>query len=645
MSKTPVTRRGVSVMVDEAKDASRTFEEWVAMGVKTLRLKCNYYNLPVIGSKETLAEKLVDKFREREILDDQVAGPSQNVEEDDYATDPYDANDSAEASDGPDDGVNLWSGYSDLSERSEDEDTPPKKKRRVAARSAGFGPPPPPNTPNPPTPAAPDAVPNPLGAVAQDDPGSQERLLQAEVRALRSKVAQLQLQQKTAAAPRPKQRAANASPPKRGRPRARTGASSRGKARINTSPPTHRSRSNTSPPAHRSRSNNPTRPTTQDQPQPLFPSGPTAPQPFQYQQRWGSQQQQHQQYQQTTPMQGPSGSMAPPPPPPLHPTDGFTAPPPSGNCQPAQTGNINVTAFQYNRFLPLSVKVSILRRIYRRDFVEFEELLPDNQVVNAGTRHESCISIDKASQTLRFDKDKIKKQKVDTLAKWLIAWTSFMQAYLHYHPEEFFELFTYLKNFVMLANRYRFEACLNYDRYFRLSMANQQTLSADLRSVSWLQISEEYRAMYLLDSPIPNCFHCKSRCHMSNNCPDKKGENSNNSSSVPAQVNNRSSGYTGTSTTFRRKPQPLMAPTQGYQHRPYQQQQQNPPSFPQPSQHQHPPVPAQFKVCFRYNGGFPCTKPPCQFAHACSICSDPHPATQCPHNPNSSSTFRPPPGH
>ena len=49
--------------------------------------------------------------------------------------------------------------------------------------------------------------------------------------------------------------------------------------------------------------------------------------------------------------------------------------------------------------------------------MEFEELLPDNQVVNAGTRHESCISIDKASQTLRFDKDKIKKQKVDTLAK------------------------------------------------------------------------------------------------------------------------------------------------------------------------------------------------------------------------------------
>ena len=189
----------------------------------------------------------------------------------------------------------------------------------------------------------------------------------------------------------------------------------------------------------------------------------------------------------------------------------------------------------------------------------------------------------------------------------------------------------------MLANRYRFDACLNYDRYFRLSMANQQTLSADLRSVSWLTISEEYRAMYLLDSPIPNCFLCKSRGHLSTNCPPKKGESSS-SNSTSTSVS--AGGSSRVPTTFRRnnrpqQPQPLMAFNN--QQQTQQQHQRTQPNF-----QQNRPVPAQFKPCFRYNGGTHCTKPPCQFAHVCSLCfrDPPHPATQCDQATNQSA-FRP----
>ena len=230
---------------------------------------------------------------------------------------------------------------------------------------------------------------------------------------------------------------------------------------------------------------------------------------------------------------------------------------------------------------------------------------------------------------------------MDTLAKWLIAWSAYMQAYLHYHPQEYFELFTYQKNFIMLANRYRFDACLNYDRYFRLSMANQQTLSADMRSVSWLHISEEYRSMYLIDSPIPNCFHCRSRGHLSNNCPDKKGESSTSTNQGLSSL----SGGAGNSTlasasTFRRgrtqQPRPLMAQNVAPRHPPNQ-----PHRFQGNSNQNRQPVPAQLKLCFRFNGGFPCAKPPCQFLHVCSLCfQDTHPATQCLQG-TSQSAFRP----
>ena len=135
------------------------------------------------------------------------------------------------------------------------------------------------------------------------------------------------------------------------------------------------------------------------------------------------------------------------------------------------------------------------------EFVELEELLPANQTTSSLAKHESIISIDRRSQTLKFDKDKVKEEKVDTLAKWMLAWNTYMQAYLHYHPQAYFELFSYQMLICQLANRYKFKACVQYDTNFRLSMANQQTPHADLRSVLYLRVGEEYKSQYLMDHP------------------------------------------------------------------------------------------------------------------------------------------------
>ena len=633
-------------MIDEARDASNSKADWGKMKLQTLRLKCNQYNIRSDGTKKHLIDRLVAYFDRLSGNESDAPGPSgtQNHEgsdDDDYPpTDPYDGGDTSQPSDA-DDRISLGSDYSDLDESDRESDTPPKKRRKSVVTVPPVAAPTP--TPTPPVPPVPQGA---AAAAPPFDGDGQLGLLRAEIKALRSKISAQQpvnSNQTRGGSP------TNSKRGRQGRPNRAGGQASPGR----TSPdhlsaaktrraPTSRSRSSRSkaPPQSQSQSQIPSLTSINTSPPPLTSLNiPPPPQSFQYQQRWGAHQQygQHQQHHMAAP---PSSSMfgtpAPPPPPPQPPCHLDGAGPSQVN-----PGNDNFTF--PNRFLPPSVKVSILRKIYRRDFVEFEELLPDNQVVNAGTRHESCISIDRASQTLRFDKDKIKKQKVDTLAKWLIAWTSFMQAYLHYHPNEYFELFTYLKNFVILANRYRFDACLNYDRYFRLSMANQQTLSADLRSVSWLCISEEYRAMYLLDSPIPNCFHCKSRGHLSNNCPEKKGDSSNNqgSSSVSAGVSNRSMASASTSTFRRNNRPPQPRPLMPYAQQPQQHNHQHRFNSGNFQQQNRPPVPAQLKLCFRFNGGFPCTKPQCQFLHVCSLCfRDDHPATQCP-NATSQSSFRP----
>ena len=629
MSKAPVTRRCAASMIEEMKDASRSHSEWNKSDKKTLVSKCAQYGLPTDGSKRTLIDRLVDKFRKE---DDDVLGlggaaPMQdalpggsggNGEMDDYPTDAYDGDSSSRSDAGRPDGqggyVSLPSDYSDFDRRSDsDDDLSPKRKKTKGPRSS-----PPRNPPPPPQPTS--VAHGPLPSANGED--QELRMLRAEVRALRSQIKQNMTT--SFAVPKRKVGGASGTPPVK---RRRTTAGGRG---------------NTATPPTRPAMAQPLMSTMVSSPAVSTTTHPSTPHSFQYQQRWGAQQQQQHQHlqpqqQQSTSSQMFTGYPAPPPPPPQPPVHNL------GQYYQANGATGNTSNFN-NPFLPPSIKLSLLRKIHRRDFVEFEELLPDNQVVNAGTRHESCISIDRASQTLKFDKDKIKKQKVDSLAKWLMAWTIYMQAYLHYHPDEFFHLYTYMRNFVTLASRYRFEACLNYDRNFRLSMANQQTLSADLRSVSWLHVSEEYRTLYLSDNPIPSCFHCKARGHLSGSCPDKKGDNSGSntaSSSFTASSSTRPSGF---STSFRRgRPQQPLPVMQSFQQNGTYQQ-HNVPRFhvQQPPQFR-PPTPAQFKVCFRYNGGLPCSKPPCQFQHVCSLCfSDPqHPATQC--TTQSSSAFRPGP--
>ena len=90
MAKSPVSRRGASVLVDEARDASRSVDEWTKFDKPTLVLKCNYYRVDAVGTKAVLSERLVNYFKSK-------VPP---------ASSPHDGEHAADAGSGLEDGVN-----------------------------------------------------------------------------------------------------------------------------------------------------------------------------------------------------------------------------------------------------------------------------------------------------------------------------------------------------------------------------------------------------------------------------------------------------------------------------------------------------------------------------------------------------------
>ena len=128
-SKTPVSRRGLSSLIDEARDASNSKADWGKLTLKVLRLKCNWYNIPITGTKTELIDRLVDHFDRQSDAD--APGPSNNddhngdhddhddggsdIDMEDYPpTDPYDEGDTSQPSD-DDDRLSIGAGsISDL---------------------------------------------------------------------------------------------------------------------------------------------------------------------------------------------------------------------------------------------------------------------------------------------------------------------------------------------------------------------------------------------------------------------------------------------------------------------------------------------------------------------------------------------------
>ena len=89
----------------------------------------------------------------------------------------------------------------------------------------------------------------------------------------------------------------------------------------------------------------------------------------------------------------------------------------------------------------------------------------------------------------------------------------------------------YFCNFVTLVNRYKYEACYNYDANFRLSIANQKDLAN--KTCHWATVNTEIRDKYRSDNALSKCTYCKASGHYDSSCSVKR---KHESETLPAQL-------------------------------------------------------------------------------------------------------------
>ena len=113
------------------------------------------------------------------------------------------------------------------------------------------------------------------------------------------------------------------------------------------------------------------------------------------------------------------------------------------------TPNPDPWAHFQNPFLPPSIKETHLKKIELQQFVDLPDLHPENQATEiAITGEEAFIMVDKDSGSgLLRQKDRShKKVKIDSFQRWVTVWNIFNQAHLHYHPADYYNLFTYFSH-------------------------------------------------------------------------------------------------------------------------------------------------------------------------------------------------------
>ena len=271
-----------------------------------------------------------------------------------------------------------------------------------------------------------------------------------------------------------------------------------------------------------------------------------------------------------------------------------------------------------NPFMPPSIKDTQLKKIEEGQFVDFIDLLPENQIASIEGSQDNGpgIDVEKPSGYLKQKDNKARKVRVNTFQRWSTAWCIFSQAHLHYHPRDYYELFTYHATFVEFISEYKFEACFNYDRDFRLSIANQRNVDPKRRKAFWSVPSEKIRNRYLNNhNSLTKCEYCKGPGHYISNCSQKQKDESK---TLPAQL---AAALSMTKTQLVQHEQQASQQTSSQASQQTWTNNNNSFRAPKNNQSSGGRIPASKKPCWRFQIK-PCHKPPCQFLHACENCGD-----------------------
>ena len=270
--------------------------------------------------------------------------------------------------------------------------------------------------------------------------------------------------------------------------------------------------------------------------------------------------------------------------------------------------NNNVTQFNINAnpFTPPPIPSSIMKKIYKDEYVDFEDMLPPTPVQMLDDQN---IQIEMASTGFLQLKKKHKVVRINDFPSWVTAWKAFFQASLCKDQSKCHQVFSYFKNFSQLDRKYRFDVCLIYDKAHRTILAAQAMLPANQQTTFWQKNNEELVTSILTGALLPSCYTFHSTGHYASSCP----LNTQTPRNPPMFRNVYNQSF--------RQPSP-------YYYTAHTQTSNNitRPHMPTP---QPTPINNPSSTCNRFNHNSIC-RLPCRFPHICNRCFKPgHAGIEC----------------
>ena len=288
-----------------------------------------------------------------------------------------------------------------------------------------------------------------------------------------------------------------------------------------------------------------------------------------------------------------------------------------------------------NRFRLPPIDKKFLDAIEKGEYVDFEKMKKKKTDIKSreANRTDYDLKVNEGSNDTTLSLKKSKRDTISNFNDWMAVWNYFLQARLHFKPDEAYQLFKYQQHITDFSKLYKFEAVKAYDIDFRYLIANQNADHRDDWTAFWDIQNSELKNLHLVDNPKPppQCYNCSEKGHVSSDCPKpSKKSNKNNSGS-----NSNTFAHYNYSQSASAYPTYYPPPT--------------PPNVPPPQQkhNTNPSTPATLDTndtsnyCRALNATGVCPRGfRCKWLHICNWCRKPqHGGAVCPERqPNQTST-------
>jgi len=181
---------------------------------------------------------------------------------------------------------------------------------------------------------------------------------------------------------------------------------------------------------------------------------------------------------------------------------------------PVWSGNVGFPRFTPPPIAPTgtipSLPRKLLDKILRGEFVEMEELLPENV---AAARDPVELVTNNDGRNIALNVCSSKKRSIQDFPAWLEAFVIYMGAIVQVAPHRAHELLSYQYIIMMANQQFATPAVLNYDRAFRTALAGT--------SAPWSAINQTLWSLHLISSPRPSCPKCVTH-HSRDRCPGQQ---------------------------------------------------------------------------------------------------------------------------